>query len=99
MIEISMTSIQTWIKDEPIAFPTHDNPSTDPDLLLLFDAFSDQMDIGWDQSLSGRIAQSWFLAHDHCFADRQLHKSKNSTIIGPKMIVLLWKFGLNFWHL
>ena len=99
MINLLLISIEQWINNEPIRFPAFDNILEDHNLALLFDAFSDQTLIGWDHLLCGRLAKSWFTAHDYYFLDRGLHHTKTSKIIGPKIILLLWKFGLSFWYL
>ena len=72
--------------------------TNDKDLQLLLTAFSEQTNIGWDHLLCGGFASSWFTAHDHYCYDRNLWPSCFSSVIGPKLLLSLWKFGLAFWY-
>ena len=100
MIFLLFHGINLWLKGLPVAFPhSHlDNVQNDKTLQLLLTAFSDQTNIGWDHLICGRIATSWFTAHDHYCTDRQLRSSKLSSSIGPKLVLSFWKFGLAFWY-
>ena len=99
MIQLLIKGIEQWINNEPNRFPDFENLAEDINLRLLLDAFSEQTLIGWDHLMCGRLAKSWFTAHDYHFNDKQLHDSKATTVIGPRVILLLWKFGLSFWYL
>ena len=99
MVKLILIGLKSWIEKQPARFPQYDNITTDTDLQLLLDAFCDQTNIGWDQLICGRLAKSWFTAHDHYFNERHLPPSKQSTIIGPRLVQHLWKFGLSFWYL
>ena len=99
MIDAIFTGTKSWMNNLPARFPDHKNISTDTDSQLIFHAFSDQTNIGWDQPHCGRLATSWFITHDHYFKERHLHNSKRLNSIGPRIISLLWKFGLSFWYL
>ena len=98
MIFLLFHGLNLWLKDLPVVFPNShlDDAQDDKDLQLLFKAFSDQTDIGWDHLICGRIATSWFNAHDHCCTHRQLRSSKFSSSIGPKLALSFWNFGLAF---
>ena len=92
--------LNLWLTGLPVVFPNShlEDIQNDKDLQLLFTAFSDQTDIGWDHLICGQIATSWFTAHDHYCTHQHLGSSKFSSSIGPKLVLSFWKFGLAFWY-
>ena len=100
MISLIFHGLELWLKNLPIVFPHSQltNIQNDKDLQLLFTAFSDQTDIGWDHFLRGRLASSWFTAHDHYCHERHFRSSLISSSIGPKLVIFIWQFGLTFWY-
>ena len=100
MIFLLIHGITSWLKSDPIIFPSShlETIHSDPDLQLLLTAFSDQTNIGWDHLLCGRIASSWFSAHSYYHQQRHLRPSCSSKNIGPKLVLSMWHFGLAFWY-
>ena len=99
MITALLDGINSWLTSSTPKFSLTCSSPEDSHLLSSKLSFLDQTDIGWDHLLCGRLAKSWFSAHDNYISDRDLPNSKKSKFIGPKLVKFFWNFGLQFWFL
>ena len=97
MVTALLDGINSWLTSSPPHFSLLHSSSEDSHSLATNFAFSDQSDVGWDHPLCGRLAKSWFSAHDTHVKELDLPNSAKSGTIGPKLVKTLWNFGLQFW--
>eukprot|EP00546_Thalassionema_frauenfeldii_P017831 CAMPEP_0178906298 /NCGR_PEP_ID=MMETSP0786-20121207/6744_1 /TAXON_ID=186022 /ORGANISM="Thalassionema frauenfeldii, Strain CCMP 1798" /LENGTH=311 /DNA_ID=CAMNT_0020577983 /DNA_START=478 /DNA_END=1413 /DNA_ORIENTATION=- len=98
MITLLISGITQWINNKSVQCPFDAPSPTDLIASLHIRAFYDQLTIGWDQLLCGRLANSWFTAHTEYALQPHLPKQYQSVIIGPKLVQACWQFTLNLWY-
>ena len=98
MITTMLTGLSQWLHQQPPSFPITRPLSHDPHYDLLLSAFTDQSQIGWNHFCRGRLALTWFIAHDFYADDRHLPSQHYSKNLGPKLIRALWNYSLNTWN-
>ena len=64
MVTALLDGINSWLTSSTPTFSLTCSSPEDSHLLSTKLAFLDQTDIGWDHSLCGKLAKSWFSAHD-----------------------------------
>mmetsp|Transcript_19618 Transcript_19618/g.29489 ORF Transcript_19618/g.29489 Transcript_19618/m.29489 type:complete len:157 (-) Transcript_19618:259-729(-) len=103
MVTVIKTGLSQWFNETIPSFPSIENipnypiSNTDPILPLLKLAFDDQTLLGWGNLLKGRVARSWFTAHDKYCEICHLSNTYFSSTTGPFMIKSILDSSLALW--
>ena len=97
MITVILHDLTHWYSSTHTSFPFDSYPQ-DAFLRCLQQASQEQKAIGWNNFLRGRVASTWYQAHDIYHAERRLHGKYSSTSLAPHLVTQLWNISRAFWQ-